>query len=111
MTNQARLTTHFSTKRDRIAKENAREYDKLSQVASDRAWRMTKQINVFAERPMDFRDQPSRTLDGVQRVLSHYAPCATHVCPGPDAGKDIELEKCWRCYAIQAIRRSQQEKS
>jgi len=66
---------------------------------------------VFGDRPMDFRDKRTRTLDGVQRVLSQYAPCATHLCPGPDSGKDIELEHCWRCHTIQAIRRSQQEKS
>lgn len=60
---------------------------------------------------MDFRDRPTRTLDRVQRVLVQYAPCVTHVCPGPDAGKTIELEYCWRCHTIQAIRESQEKKS
>lgn len=63
---------------------------------------------MFMDGPMDFRDRPTRTLDGVQRVLADYAPCATHLCPGPDAGKTIELDHCWRCYTIQAIRRSMQ---
>ena len=68
---------------------------------------MTKQINVFAEKPtMDLRDKPTRTLDSVHRVLSEYAPCSTHLCPGPDAGRAIALDHCWRCHTIQTIRRS-----
>ena len=58
------------------------------------------------EKVMDFRDRRTRTLDVVERVLVEYAPCTTHHCPGPDAGRDIELKSCWRCHTIQAVRRT-----
>lgn len=61
---------------------------------------------MSVENLMDFRDRRTRTLDVVERVLVQYAPCTTHHCPGPDAGRVIELKNCWRCHAIQTIRQT-----